>query len=127
MVVKRISFLSPISVKRCVFFVISFRSLAPVRVLFVNKCSTQSDEEDVNRKNAFSKSFQNIFLLCPWSVKLAIRKYSAAGPYYFRFFPLWSPPWNFYSPFGTPKGARKIIGPRCRIFSNGPFCTPWTQ
>ena len=31
-----------------------------------------------------------------------------------------------YSPFGTPKVARTIIGPRCRIFSNGQFYTLWT-
>ena len=68
--------------------------------------------------NAFSKYFQNPFLLSPWSVKWAIRKYSAAGPYH-RFFP-YGPPWNFYSPFGAPKEARTIIGPCCRIFFNGP-------
>ena len=37
------------------------------------------------------------------------------------------PPWNFYSPFGTPKEAKTIIGPCCRIFSNGQFYTPKTQ
>jgi hypothetical protein len=48
---------------------------------------------------------------------LVIRKYSAAGPI-IDFF-LMVPPWNFFSPFGNPKEARTIIGPRCRIFSNG--------
>ena len=36
------------------------------------------------------------------------------------------PPWIFYSPFGTPKEARTIIGSCCRTFSNGKFCTLWT-
>ena len=47
-------------------------------------------------------------------VKLVITKYSAAGRYN-RFFP-YGPPWNFYSPFGTPKEVRTIIGPTAEYF-----------
>ena len=65
----------------------------------------------------------HFYYLCPWSVKLAIGNYfvknSKQGPMFY-FFP-YGPPFNSYSPFGTPKGARTIIGPGCRIFFNGQF------
>ena len=66
-------------------------------------CLTQTDEEDVNIKyvscNPFSKSFQKPFLLCPWSVKLAIRKYSTD------FSPM-VPPMEFLFTLWYPKGSK---------------------
>ena len=87
------------------------------KIKFWSLCSIKCYILDLD----MSKSFENPFLLCPWSVKLAIWKYSAAGPN-IDFFPMVPPPWNFYSPFGTPKEARTISpAAKCFLMANSTF------
>ena len=58
----------------------------------------------------FLKSIQNPFLLYPWSVKLAVRKFSAAGPYN-RFFPLSPPHGIFIHPLVPQRKQKQYEGP----------------
>ena len=74
---------------------------------FHKPCTPQSVEEDLNRKYCLFKILSNPFLLCPWSVKLANRKYSAAGPYTCFCF-LWGTKGWIKIPCGGPRGKNLL-------------------